>query len=74
MAEGIFVIIHILGICIMIPLWILSPRREGGSPLVDFYNPSGWVSSGVATLVGSNAPISALIGFDCSVHMCMFDP
>jgi amino acid transporter len=74
MIEGIFVLCHILGIVIMIPLWIMSPLREGGSPLVDFYNPNGWSSNGVATMVGSIAPIGSLIGFDCSVHMCMFDP
>jgi amino acid transporter len=69
MLEGIFVFCHILGVLIFIPLWILSPIREGGSPLVNFYNPNGWVSNGVATLVGSSVPISTLLGFDCSVHM-----
>jgi Amino acid permease len=74
MVEGIFVFCHIVGIVIMIPLWILSPRREGGSPLIDFGSPSAWTSNGVATMVGSTIPISTLIGFDCSVHMGMFDP
>ena len=72
MVEGIFVFCHILGIVIFIPLLVLAPRREGGSPLVEFFNPSGWISNGVATLAGINAPITSLIGFDCSVHMCMF--
>jgi amino acid transporter len=71
MLECIFVFIHIVGILIFIPLLILSPRREGGSPLVDFYNPGGWISNGVATMIGGASPITALIGFDCSVHMCM---
>jgi hypothetical protein len=71
MVEGLFVFCHILGVVIFVPLWVLSPRREGGSPLVEFYNPSGWISNGVATLVSINAPITTLIGFDCSVHMCM---
>jgi hypothetical protein len=74
MIEGILVVCHIIGIVILIPLWALSPLTEGGSPLVDFYNPNGWASNGVATLVGSVGPISTLIGFDCSVHMGMFDP
>jgi choline transport protein len=72
--EGIFVFCHVLGVLIFIPLWILAPRREGGSPLIDFYNASGWATYGAATMVGVIAPISALIGFDCSVHMCMFNP
>jgi hypothetical protein len=71
MVEGLLVFLHILGIVIFIPLWILSSRREGGAPLVEFYNPSGWMSNGVATLVGVSAPITALTGFDCSVHMGM---
>ena len=75
MVEGFFVFCHILGVFIFIPLWILSPRSDGGAPLVDFYTaPGGWSSYGVATLVGTVGPITALIGFDCSVHMCMLIP
>jgi choline transport protein len=69
MIEGIFVFCHIIGILIFIPLWILIPRRVGGSPLITFFNPNGWSSNGVATWAGINAPTTALIGFDCSVHM-----
>jgi len=71
MLESIFVVVHILGVLIFIPVWALSPIREGASPLLEFYNPGGWSSTGLAVLVGSAAPISSLIGFDCSVHMCM---
>jgi hypothetical protein len=71
LVEGIFVFIHILGILIFIPLWILSPRQVGGSPLIEFYNPNGWMSNGVATFVGVVPVVGALTGFDCSVHMGM---
>jgi hypothetical protein len=71
MVAYLFVICHILGIAIFIPLWVLSPKREGGSPLVEFYNQNGWMSNGVATLVGVSSPLTAVIGFDCSVHMGM---
>jgi len=74
MMEGIFVLIHILGIAILIPLWIMSPLGKGGSPIVDFYNVSGWSTTGIATMVGSLVPVTALIGFDCSVHMGMSRP
>jgi Amino acid permease len=67
--EGLFVILHILGIIIFIPLWILGPKREGGAPLVEFYNGGGWASNGLSTMIGTVAPAAALIGFDCSVHM-----
>jgi choline transport protein len=69
MVESIFFFVHILGVLIFIPLWFLMPRSEGGSPITEFYNPNGWISNGVATWAGINAPTTALIGFDCSVHM-----
>jgi amino acid transporter len=71
MVEGIFVFAHIIGILIFIPIWVLSPRREGGSPLTEFYNPGGWSSEGLATMIGTVGPLAALMGFDCSVHMGM---
>jgi choline transport protein len=71
MVEGLFVFCHILGVIIFIPLLVLSPKREGGSPLVEFDNLSGWSTVGLATMVGTLSPTSALIGFDCSVHMGM---
>jgi hypothetical protein len=62
---------HILGVVIFIPLWALAPRREGGSPFIEFYNGGGWASNGLSTMIGTVGPASALIGFDCSVHMGM---
>jgi hypothetical protein len=70
MVEGLFVIMHILGVVIFIPLWVLAPRR-GGSPVVEFYNGGGWTSNGLSTMIGTVGPAAALIGFDCSVHMGM---
>jgi choline transport protein len=69
--ESLILILHIFGVFMFIPLWVLSPKRAGGSPFVEFYNPNGWISNGVATWAGINSPISGLIGFDCSVHMGM---
>jgi hypothetical protein len=71
--EVLFVIFHILGVVIFIPVWVFSPRRDvqGGSPLIEFYNAGGWVSNGLATMVGTIAPVAGLIGLDCSVHMGM---
>jgi amino acid transporter len=67
--EGVLVFCHVLGVAIMIPLWVLLPHRTGGAPLTEFFNPNGWSSDGVATMVGMLSTIIALIGFDCSVHM-----
>jgi amino acid transporter len=71
LVEGILVILHLLGILILIPLWVLSPIQRGSSPLTAFYNPGGWSSNGVAALIGASVPVSLLVGFDCSVHMGM---
>jgi amino acid transporter len=68
--EVLFVFFHILGVAIFIPLLALSPKGEGGSPLVEFSR-GGWATNGLATMVGSIGPATALIGFDCSVHMGM---
>ena len=69
MFEGILVFLHIMGVIVFVPLWILLPRATGGWPLVEFYNLPGWSSNGIATLAGISGPITALIGFDCSIHM-----
>lgn len=69
MFEGVLVFIHIMGIVVFVPLWILLPRAEGGWPLVEFFNLPGWSSNGLAMLVGISGPITSLIGFDCSIHM-----
>ena len=71
MVEGLFVIFHVIGIVIFIPVLVLSKKAQGSSPLTEFYNPGGWASNGLATMIGSAGPLTALIGFDCSVHMCM---
>src|ERR1700744_2319833 len=69
MMEGILIFVHIIGIVIFIPVWVLSPRREGGGPLTEFYNPNAWMSDGVAFMVGMTGPITCLIGFDSAIHM-----
>jgi hypothetical protein len=71
LVEGLFIFCHILGVLIFIVFWMLLPTRIGGGPLVEFYNGGGWSSNGLATMVGTVGPITSLIGFDCSIHMCM---
>jgi hypothetical protein len=73
MLETSLVFFHICGIVIFVPVWVYSTKTktEGPSPLVEFFNPGGWSSNGLATLVGAAPVITTLIGFDCSVHMGM---
>ena len=67
--EGILVILHLLGVAIVIPLWVLSPIRQGGGALTEYYNGGGWGSVGVASMVGLLPVALSLLGLDCSVHM-----
>lgn len=69
--EGIIVLLHILGFfAVIIPLWIMAPRTRPEIALLQFTNNGGWSTTGLAAMVGLNGPLSVLIGYDCSVHMC----
>lgn len=68
--EGIVLVVHIIGFfAVTIPLWITAPRAPG-SVLFDFQNNGGWPTIGLSAMIGLQTPLTALIGYDCSVHMC----
>jgi len=68
--EGIVLILHIAGFfAIVIPLWLMSSRAPA-RVLVEFTNNGGWSSMGISAFIGLQTPLTALIGYDCSVHMC----
>ncbi|KXT12499.1 hypothetical protein AC579_7343 [Pseudocercospora musae] len=69
LVEGIILILHIAGFFgVFIPLWVLAPRAHSGI-LVTFTNNGGWPTTGIAAMIGLTTPLTALIGYDCSVHM-----
>lgn len=69
--EVLILILHVVGLfAIIIPLWVLAPRRSAQQVFTEFNNGGGWNSAGTATLVGFSTTITALIGYDCAVHMC----
>lgn len=75
MVEALILIIHIVGLfAIIIPLWVLAPRNNAKAVFTEFNNGGGWNSDGTATLVGFSTTITAMIGYDCSVHMCKYLP
>jgi hypothetical protein len=49
--EGFLVLLHLLGIVVVIPLWVLGPKR-GGGVLIEYYNGGGWNTVGLSTMVG----------------------
>ena len=71
--EGIIVLFHLLGILIIVPLWVLSPRNNGHDALLQFTNDGGWATQGTSVMVGMLSTLLSLLGLDCSVHMGAFD-
>lgn len=68
-------VIHILGLfAIMIPLWILAPRNDAHTALLQFTNGGNWDTMGVAFMIGLLTSLGSMLGFDCAVHMGEFVP
>lgn len=75
MVEALILILHIVGLfAIIIPLWVMAPRASAKSVFTQFNNDGGWNSLGSSTLVGFSGTITAMIGYDCAVHMCIYSP
>jgi hypothetical protein len=71
--EGCILILHLAGFfAVFIPMWVLSPRGKASDVLLNFENNGGWPTTGLSSMIGLTAPLTALIGYDCSVHMCKF--
>lgn len=71
MIEGVVLILHLAGFfAIIIPLWVMAPRATAHDTLLVFQNNGGWSSTGLSCMIGLTTPLSVLIGYDCSVHMC----
>ncbi|KAI5362562.1 Putative amino acid/polyamine transporter I [Septoria linicola] len=69
LVEGTILIVHVYGIfCILVPLWILSPRSTAEFAWTTFQDP-GWNSAGLSALIGMQACVVPLLGADASVHM-----
>lgn len=69
--EGCVLILHLAGFfAVIIPLWIMAPRAPAHTVLLEFSNNGGWPTTGLSAMIGLSTPLTALIGYDCSVHMC----
>ncbi|OJJ44547.1 hypothetical protein ASPZODRAFT_18125 [Penicilliopsis zonata CBS 506.65] len=70
LVESFILVLHIAGLFIVIiPLWVLAPKSDAKTVFTQFTNLGGWSSDGVATMVGLITAITAMIGYDCTVHM-----
>lgn len=68
--EGLLLMLHIVGLfAVMIPLLVLAPRNNAKAVFTEFTNNGGWPNNGVSFMVGLNAIVVTLNGFDSTVHM-----
>jgi len=68
--EGVLLVLHICGFFgIAIPLWIMASRGNPHMVLLHFTNNGGWPTTGLSAMIGLSTPVSAFIGYDCTVHM-----
>lgn len=71
LVEGAALILHLAGfLAIIIPLWVMAPRSHP-HVIFEFSNIGGWQTPGLAAMIGLTIPMGSLIGYDCSVHLCM---
>ena len=68
--EGIVLIVHVFGFfAVLVTFWVLGPRGDAHDVFFQFTNKGGWNSDGTSALVGTLAPMLALLGADAAVHM-----
>jgi choline transport protein len=66
--EGIALAFHIFGFfAFLVVLWVMGPRTD--NVWTDFEDPSGWGSTGLATLVGMLGPMLTIGSADLVVHL-----
>ncbi len=70
MMEGIALVLHVFGFfAFLVVLWVMGPRSNVHDTWTKFEDPSGWGSTGLATLVGILGPILSLGGADLAIHL-----
>ncbi|RMZ91198.1 hypothetical protein DV736_g1556, partial [Chaetothyriales sp. CBS 134916] len=69
-AEGIFLMIHVLGyFAFLIVFWVMSDHSSATEVFTTFADEGGWGSNGLATLVGITTPLWSFLGPDSGAHM-----
>ena len=66
LVEGTILVVHIFGFfCVLVPLWVLSPRTSSTVVWTEFSD-AGWNNTGLSTLIGIVASVLPLLGADAS--------
>lgn len=70
LAEGIFLILHIVGFfAFLITLWVMSDHAPASQVFTRFSDGGGWGSTGLSCLVGITTPLWCFLGPDAGTHM-----
>lgn len=70
LVEGTILVVHVFGyFCILVPLWVLSPRTSSAVVWTDFHDP-GWGNRGLSAMIGMVASVLPLLGADASGELC----
>ena len=69
-AEGIFLIVHVLGyFAFLIVFWVMAKHSPAKEVFTTFTDEGNWGSNGLATLVGITTPLWSFLGPDAGAHM-----
>lgn len=69
-AEGIFLIVHVLGyFAFLIVFWVTAKHNSAKKVFTTFADEGMWGSNGLATLVGITTPLWSFLGPDAGAHM-----
>ena len=70
LAEGLVLVLHVLGFfAFLILFWTMAERSPGKEAFTTFYDGGGWGSLSVSALVGLATPLWCFIGPDAGAHM-----
>ncbi|KAM0720175.1 hypothetical protein Q7P37_004311 [Cladosporium fusiforme] len=68
--ESGMLVLHVFAfLAIFIVLWVMGDKAPAEQVFMEFSDPQGWGSNGVAALVGSLAATGSLLGSDSAVHL-----
>lgn len=66
LVEGAILVVHVFGFfCMLVPLWVLSPRTPSSIVWTQFHD-GGWNNTGLSTLIGLITSVLPLLGADAS--------
>lgn len=70
MFEGVMLTVYVFGFfAVLITFWVMGDKAPARETFLEFSDPNGWGSYGVAMWVGSLSASGALLGADSAAHL-----